>query len=83
MKVKPHAARFAVALLFACVPLCDRLLVRVWKLWGFPWPGVKNFPGMYTAGPPQTRSRAKGMGRGGWRGESVVFVLGWGSAGGG
>lgn len=28
LKVKPHAARFAVALLFACVRLCDRLLVE-------------------------------------------------------
>lgn len=32
-------------------------------------------------GPPQTQSRAKGMGRGGWLGESVVFVSGWGGAG--
>lgn len=22
--------------------------MRMWKLWGFPWPGVKNFSGMYT-----------------------------------
>lgn len=26
----------------------EKQLVRMWKLWGFPWPGVKNFSGMYT-----------------------------------
>lgn len=75
-------AQRCVALLFggrACSldqRACDKRLVRMWKLWGFPLPVVKNFSGMYTVGPLQRRSRANG-----WEGDlggSLMFLCLWG-----
>lgn len=64
------------------VRLCDKQLALVWKLWGFPWPGVKNFPGMFTAGPLQTiESQGDRVGRFGGVISVCVGVGGGGKVG--